>query len=171
MKIMNNLDKSTYDEVVDTIKFRLMTVIDENKGGFTTDEYKVRTEYSVSKFYLNKVDGYDESISLLIHRIMYVEKLYEKFLSSEHMKVMEQNPDSSYFPIELDEDEMTNWGFSVLQEFLIVINYNCIHFVYQKLKEENIKKHIEVISLKEDFEDYLDPPSEYNGIFDKDLES
>ena len=75
MKIMNSLDKSTYDEVIDTIKFRLMTVIDENKGGFTTDEYKVRTEYSVSKFYLNKVDGYDESIPLLIHRIMYVEKL------------------------------------------------------------------------------------------------
>jgi hypothetical protein len=36
--------------------------------------------------------------------------------------------------------------------FLEDAYYECIRSVYEKLKEENIKKHIEVISLKENKE-------------------
>jgi len=179
---MYSFDKPTYENVIDSIERELMRIIDENKGGFKTNEYKVRTEYSDSKFNLNDLNvSNDESIFMLIHRIMYVEKLYEKFLSPEHMKLMEKNPDSIYIPDDsyndyervmvIFEDEVTNYGSTIVGEFFANFQYHGVNCVYQKLKEENIKKHIEVISLKEDFDirdedgysiGYLDPLSPYS---------
>jgi hypothetical protein len=42
---------------------------------------------------MNKVDGsFDESLHMLIHRIMYVEKHYLRFLDSELMNEVEEDP-------------------------------------------------------------------------------
>jgi hypothetical protein len=163
---------SKFDPVVSYITKVLMRIIDENIGGFSNDEYRVRTVYSNSKFYLNKV-GFtkDESIHLLIHRIMYVEKLYHQFLSPDHIKKLDKHPDLTYLHdnilwIKVEENIK---GRNVIDEFLDEVYYECIHNVFKKLEEES-NKVSEVISLKEDFHRYLEPTdwdTNLNGISSK----
>ena len=144
--------------VIEFITEELMRIIDENKGGFSNGEYKIRSEYSKSTFHLNNVDD----LYVLIHRIMYCGgrmRPYEEFLSSKHMDEIKEYPDDVWEPDMFEMDDLEE--FDNLMIFLEDIYGECIHNVYEKLKEENIEKHIEVISLKEDFKDYLEPNKYY----------
>jgi hypothetical protein len=163
---------SKFDPIVSYVIKVLMTIIDENSGGFSNGEYKVRTVYSDSKFYLNKLDLLeDESIHLLIHRIMYVEKLYHQFLSPDHIKKLDKHPDLMYLHDKIPwiKEETNNYGNNVVDEFLQEVFYECIHNVFKKLEEES-NKVSEVTSLKEDFHRYLEPTdwdTNLNGISSK----
>ena len=163
---------SKFDPIVSYVIKVLMRIIDENSGGFSSGEYKVRTVYSDSKFYLNKLDLLeDESIHLLIHRIMYVEKLYHQFLSPDHIKKLDKHPDLMYLHDNIPwiKEETNNYGNNVVDEFLQQVFYECIHNVFKKLEEES-NKVSEVTSLKEDFHRYLEPTdwdTNLNGISSK----
>ena len=68
--------RSLYEEcLIRFVTEELDELIDINKNDFSNGVYKFKTNYSDSTFYLNKVNSsFDESLHMLIHRIMYVEK-------------------------------------------------------------------------------------------------
>jgi hypothetical protein len=93
---------------------------------------------------MNKVDGsYDESLHMLIHRIMYVEKHYLRFLDSELMNEVEEDPHSRWW---IDEDHK---DYEKIDDFLFDIYYDCIGNVYEYLTNKV------GIDVKEEFKDYL----------------
>tara|TARA_Y100000031_G_C7904540_1_gene241061 strand:- start:8 stop:487 length:480 start_codon:yes stop_codon:yes gene_type:complete len=118
-------------------------LIDTNKGDFSNGVYKVRTKYSDSKFYLDKVDGsFDESIHMLIHKIMYEENrevvgsndpdedldcYYRMFIDSETFDEIDENPDSRWWVDSNHED------YEEIDKFLTDVYYECIHHVYSRL--------------------------------------
>ena len=157
----NNLDETTKLSVIYYISYELKKIIDENKGGFSNGEYKIRSEYD-GFTYLNDLD----ELSFLIHKIMYHDggrmRPYEEFLSSKHIDEIEEEPDVIWDPI---FREMSIEECSPIDDFLMDIYYECKHNVYETLKRENIKKNIEVISLKEDFKDFLEPNKYYEQYY------
>ena len=68
--------RSLYEEcLIRFVTEELDELIDINKNDFSNGVYKFKTNYSDSTFYLNKVNSsFDESLHMLIYRIMYVEK-------------------------------------------------------------------------------------------------
>jgi hypothetical protein len=157
-----HLNNSTKQSLIGFVTEELIGVIDENKDGWITNtvHYKVKTEYSDESFYLNKVDGsFDESLHMLIHRIMYVENkhvvgsndpdkdlscYYLMFIHPELFHEIDENPNLRWW-IDFDHED-----FGKVDEFLSDIYYQVIHNVYKYMKEIGI-------DLKDDFEDYLDP--------------
>ena len=160
------LDDSTKESLIGFVTEELVRIIDENKGGWvtTTVHYKVRTEYSDESFYLNRVDGtYDESLHMLIHRIMYVENkhvvgsndpdedlncYYQMFLDSEMMDEIEGDPHSRWWIDREHED------YEKIDEFLSDVYYDCIFNVLEYFEELDDCD----INLRDDpdFKDYLD---------------
>lgn len=108
---------------------------------------------------MNRVDGtYDESLHMLIHRIMYVENkhvvgsndpdkdlncYYQMFLDSEDMVEIEEDPQSRWW-VDSNHDD-----YDKIDDFLSDVYYNCISNVYEYMKEVGV-------DLTEDFMDYLD---------------
>ena len=121
--------------------------------------FEVMTEYSDESFYMNRVDGtYDESLHMLIHRIMYVENkhvvgsndpdkdlncYYQMFLDSEDMVEIQEDPQSRWW-VDSNHDD-----YDKIDDFLSDVYYNCISNVYEYMKEVGV-------DLTEDFMDYLD---------------
>lgn len=105
---------------------------------------KVRYGPESEKFYLDWVEGsYESSLQLLIHKIMYHEGLYKKFLNDRCMADVEQviaeYPDSIYSPDEDDfteEEEAAGYTYARIQyECLDEIYSKCIFFVGDNLKK------------------------------------
>jgi len=142
--MMNNFVKHS---IIRFVTQELTTILNENSGGWssTTVHYKVRTKYSDDSFYVNKVDGsFDESLHMLIHRIMYVEKHYLRFLDSEMMNEVEEDPHSRWWVDSGHKD------YDQISDFLRDIYFDCIIHVYEYLTNEV------GIDVKEEFKDYLD---------------
>ncbi len=132
-------------------------LIDINKNDFSNGVYKVRTKYSDSKFYLNKVDGsFNESLHMLIHRIMYVENkhvigsndpdedldcYYRMFVDFDLFDEIDENPDSRWW-IDKEHEQ-----YEEFDEFLTDVYYECIHHVYVRLIDEGF-------DIEDDFDGY-----------------
>jgi hypothetical protein len=157
----NDLSRLNQIFLVEYITEVIDDLIDLHKNEFSNGVYKVRTKYSESKFYLNKVDGSDEeSLRLLIHKIMereskYVDSsndpdermgnYYEMFLSYEHREyIFDDHPSDELWWVDKDHKD-----YEELDEFLSDVYYKVIHNTYEKLK-------LEGYDLKDDFKDYLD---------------
>ncbi len=142
--MLNNFVKHS---IIRFVTQELTTILDENSGGWssTTVHYKVNTKFSDDSFYMNKVDGsFDESLHMLIHRIMYVEKHYLRFLDSELMNEVEEDPHSRWWVDSGHKD------YDLISDFLSDIYYDCIVNVYEYLTNKV------GIDVKEEFKDYLD---------------
>jgi hypothetical protein len=138
---MNNFVKHS---IIRFVKEELTTVLDETLSS-TCNFSKVRTRFSDDSFDVTRVDEKIEgSIHILIHRIMYLEKHYLRFLDSEMMNEVEEDPLSKWW-IESDHKD-----YDKIDEFLSDIYYDCIVHVYEYLTDK--VGH----DVKEEFKDYLD---------------
>ena len=139
--MMNNFVKHS---IIRFVKEELTTVLDETLSS-TCNFSKVRTRFSDDPFDVTRVDGiFEGSLHMLIHRIMYVEKHYLRFLDSEMMNEVEEDPHSRWW-VESGYDDNDQ-----ISDFLRDIYYDCIVHVYEYL---TVKVGIDV---KEEFKDYLD---------------
>ena len=94
----NHKDYPSFKVNTDYITSVLDKIIDRDLDDFSNGVFKVRTKYSNSKFYLNRVEGsYDESLYLLIHYIMFKDGIYKDLLTDEQYKdckdCVEEMPD------------------------------------------------------------------------------
>ena len=139
--MMNNFVKHS---IIRFVTKELTTIIDDTKSS-TYNFTKVRTNFSDDSFNITRVDGMSEgSLHMLIHRIMYVEKHYLRFLDSEMMNEVEEDPHSRWW-VDLDHKDNDK-----IHEFLRDIYYDCIVHVYEYLTDKV------GIDVKEEFKDYLD---------------
>ena len=135
---MNNFVKRS---IIRFVKEELTTVLDETLSS-TCNFSKVRTRFSDDSFDVTRFDGmFEGSLQMLIHRIMYVEKHYLRFLDSEMMNEVEEDPHSRWW-VDHDDDK--------IHEFLRDIYYDCIVHVYEYLTNKV------GIDVKEEFKDYID---------------
>ena len=139
--MLNNFVKHS---IIRFVTQELTTILDINSGGWSSTTVHYKVNYLNDPFYMNKVDGsYDESLHMLIHRIMYVEKHYLRFLDSELMNEVEEDPHSRWW---IDEDHK---DFEKIDDFLFDIYFDCIGNVYEYLTNKV------GIDVKEEFKDYL----------------
>ena len=139
--MMNNFVKHS---IIRFVTKELTTIIDDTKSS-TYNFTKVRTNFSDDSFNITRVDGmFEGSLHMLIHRIMYVEKHYLRFLDSEMMNEVEEDPHSRWW-VDLDHKDNDK-----IHEFLRDIYYDCIIHVYEYLTDKV------GIDVKEEFKDYLD---------------
>ena len=139
--MLNNFVKHS---IIRFVTQELTTILDINSGDWSSTTVHYKVNYLNDPFYMNKVDGsYDESLHMLIHRIMYVEKHYLRFLDSELMNEVEEDPHSRWW---IDEDHK---DYEKIDDFLFDIYYDCIGNVYEYLTNKV------GIDVKEEFKDYL----------------
>ena len=137
---MNNFVKHS---IIRFVKEELTTVLDETLSS-TCNFSKVRTRFSDDPFDVTRVDGkFEGSIHILIHRIMYLEKHYLRFLDSEMMNEVEEDPHSRWWVNHDHED------YEKIDEFLSDIYYDCIFNVYEYLTNDIGS------DVKDEFKDYL----------------
>ena len=138
---MNNFVKHS---IIRFVTQELITIIDDTKSS-TYNFTKVRTKFSDDSFDITRVDGkFEGSLHMLIHRIMYVEKHYLRFLDSELMNEVEEDPHSRWW-VDLDHEDKDK-----IHEFLRDIYYDCIFNVYEYLSNDI------GIDDKDGFKEYLD---------------
>ena len=138
--MMNNFVKHS---IIRFVKEELTTVLDETLSS-TCNFSKVRTRFSDDPFDVTRVDGeFEGSLDMLIHRIMYVEKHYLRFLDSEMMNEVEEDPHSRWW-INHDHED-----YEKIDEFLSDIYYDCIFNVYEYLTNDIGS------DVKDEFKDYL----------------
>ena len=138
---MNNFVKHS---IIRFVTQELITIIDDTKSS-TYNFTKVRTNFSDDSFNITRVDGmFEGSLHMLIHRIMYVEKHYLRFLDSELMNEVEEDPHSRWW-VDLDHEDNDK-----IHEFLRDIYYDCIFNVYEYLSNDI------GIDDKDGFKEYLD---------------
>lgn len=139
--MMNNFVKHS---IIRFVTKELTTIIDDTKSS-TYNFTKVRTNFSDDSFNITRVDGmFEGSLHMLIHRIMYVEKHYLRFLDSEMMNEVEEDPHSRWWVDSGHKD------YDQISDFLRDIYFDCIIHVYEYLTNEV------GIDVKEEFKDYLD---------------
>jgi len=138
--MMNNFVKHS---IIRFVTKELTTIIDDTKSS-TYNFTKVRTNFSDDSFNITRVDGmFEGSLHMLIHRIMYVEKHYLRFLDSEMMNEVEEDPNSRWW---VDHDHV---DYEKIDEFLSDIYYDCIFNVYEYLTNDIGS------DVKDEFKDYL----------------
>ena len=144
----NHKDYPSFKVNTDYITSVLDKIIDRDLDDFSNGVFKVRTKYSNSKFYLNRVEGsYDESLYLLIHYIMFKDGIYKDLLTDEQYK------DCKYCGEEIPDIiwnvDYGDHGFDTLNPYLDEIYFHCIEHVYKRLTDEGLK-------VKHDFKQVLD---------------
>jgi len=139
--MMNNFVKHS---IIRFVTQELTTILDINSGGWSSTTVSYKVNYLNDSFYMDKVEGsFDESLHNLIHRIMYVDKHYLRFLDSELINEVEEDPHSRWW---VDSDHK---DYDLINEFLDDIYYDCIKHVYEYLTNKV------GIDVKEEFKDYL----------------
>ena len=104
----------------------MKTILDENIGGClpTIVHLKVRTNFSDDSFNITRVDGmFEGSLHMLIHRIMYVEKHYLRFLDSFILTAILLSLTGSYTSKELGkfkDGRLNNFKFPI--PFTLIFN-------------------------------------------------
>ena len=105
---------------------------------------KVRYGPEQEKFYLDWVEGsYESSLWLLIHKTMYHEGIYKKFLNerclAEVEEVIKDQPDCIYGAHEgnfTEEEEANGYTYSLIQETYLDGLYNAgIYFIGDQLNK------------------------------------
>lgn len=152
------ISKYSYNYVTRKLAFILGKIIDSNVENFRANKsFKVWTDYSYSKFYLDKIDrDHDMSLEGLIHHILYAEGLYFKYLPRYEYKSVKE--------VALEHSKYTYCPFTEKKrkeemiDLIIQINANItdfgIAYVGNKLKLLGFKRlgH---------FDEYLDFDKKY----------
>lgn len=138
----------TEEELIKAVTDILGEIIESNTESLLQGDYHIRPDYGEGKFYLDAIDGgYDMSLYLLVHYILYQEGLYAKFLDEGQYKDMEEvvnnYPEAIYGPG--DETDADNEA----RELIDLAHYSSIKFVGNKLV--SMACDVEAI-----FADYLD---------------
>ncbi len=135
-------------EPVDSLTKELIKSLRYTYYGANSKSIVVRYGPEFEKFFLDKVEGsYEYSLQLLIHKTMYHEGIYKKFLNDRCLadveKVIQEYPDSIYGPNEdefTEEEEANGYTYSLVQETYLDELYNKgIFFIGDQLNKTGHK--------------------------------
>lgn len=135
-------------EPVDKLVKELIKSLRYTYYGAGGQQIMVRYGPEHEKFYLDWVEGsYESSLQLLIHKTMYYEGIYKKFLNdrclAEVEKVIQEEPDCIYGVNEEDfteEEEANGYTYSLVQETYLDELYNKgIFFIGDQLNKTGHK--------------------------------
>jgi hypothetical protein len=131
-------------ESLEQLKKDLIKSLRYTYYGSNNKSIKVRYGPEDEKFYLDWVEGsYESSLWLLIHKTMYHEGIYQKFLNDRCMAEVEQvikdQPDCIYGANEdnfTPEEEANGYDYALIQETYLDGLYNAgIFFIGDQLKK------------------------------------